>query len=1038
MLPISTIIGFGCVLFQAAASSGVSVVRLSVDGRIDSPLGLDNIQPTLSWQIQQLEECQERVCPGDRQTAYEVQAAATIEDVQANKCTWETGRVEGDEQRLRFGAPLTSRDTVAWRVRVWDAFDQPSEWSPPSTWTMGLLDQNDWGEARWIGYPDRQDHQPLPDFVRQFQVPESKKIKAATLYLSGVGLMHSTLNGEDITDEVLAPGYSNYQLSNEYRTYDVTNCMKAGANALAVSLGNGVAYVRRDNTNPAVGRNDTYAWWQSQLQFNGSLAAPARSGDTSVRMNNARNVAQFHLGGTINVDTAGSGEKLESRVITALNNQSGIVDFASPLDLDHEAGVSVTGSGDPIAATDPTAGAAVLPRFVGRLEITYIDASTSVIVTDRSWMTSLGPLVLNQWYSGSDYNASREQEDWNRPAAQLPSNTWVAAAFVPPPNLATKLVARAAEPVTVHENLQPISVTNPFPGIWVFNFGQNFAGWPLLSLPEMSAGVTIKVAPAESLHANGTVDNASLRGPDSRGTDIFYTYTTAGRMGGESFHPKFDYFGMQWVQVTGFPEGLEPSVDTITGLRLQGDVPNAGTFSSSDYRVNRIHKMSWYSMASNIFSVFTDCPGREKQSYPADYVQPMGALYRNFDFAAFMRTTMRTLVEGQSIADTYMFGNVALKTPVYDWGYTRKFGDEINWGGAIVLVPSILHDLYGDTSMMTEYYDSMVDFVDYIQREKVENNLVFGALGDWVEAEGGASTNGYITGTWGYYLIVKAMARMANITGHQDDAECYSALVSEIRNAFNAAFFDDESGRYRNNGSTGISNATQAMQALALDSGLVEDENRQSVQQALVDLMYAFAPANESGPHFSGGTIGMGPIVRALADADHDDVLWDALHQNQYPSYGYFLRSTSANPDGLTTIPERWSIEDSKNHMILAQIEEWFHTALAGITPLKLKTLSILGEDGLVFKPKLVGDMKSAKGTYMTAKGEAKSTWTRDAKGNFEWQIVVPANTQATVHVPLIGGGGTQASDRVSQIGRSKKYASYTVPAGEHWFRSRT
>lgn len=328
----------------------------------------------------------------------------------------------------------------------------------------------------------------------------------------------------------------------------------------------------------------------------------------------------------------------------------------------------------------------------------------------------------------------------------------------------------------------------------------------------MPPGITIKVAPAEGLNPNGTINQASL-GPGSRGTDLFYTYTTAGHEGGESWHPMFDYFGMQWVQVTGLPSGFNVTVDLITGLRLQADVPVAGVFASSNDRLNRIHRMSKYSIASNIISVFTDCPGREKQSYPADYTMPMGAIYRNFNIHAFMHTTMRHLVEGQSVANTSMFGNVALKTPVFDSGYTGRFGDEINWGNAIVLVPSLLYDLYGHSTAMGIYYDQMTDFVDYIQREKVQDNIVDAALADWVEDD--LRTSGRITGTWGYYHTINAMARIASITGHADEADRYSRLADEIRNTFNTAFFNNATSRYTNAGNNSTANATQAAQALA-------------------------------------------------------------------------------------------------------------------------------------------------------------------------------------------------------------------------------
>ncbi|KAK5165457.1 uncharacterized protein LTR77_008986 [Saxophila tyrrhenica] len=1023
------------LVWAAAASqaSPVTVTQLSVDGRLDSPLGLDDVQPTLSWQMIQHEACEEKACPGDRQTAFEVRAAATMAGLQANKCIWTTGRIESSQQQVRFDGTLASRDTIAWQVRVWNANNDVSDWSAPSTWTMGLLEQADWGESRWISYPDRTEDQPLPIFVRQFEVDDSKTVAGANLYLSGIGLIHPTVNGEDITDEVLAPGYSNYQLSTEYRTYDVSKCLRAGSNSLGVSLGNGVAYIRRSVTNRAVGRDAPYAWWESQLQGDGLLADAAEAGSTSVRLNN---VTLYHLGGTINIDTANGGHKLESRVITAIHNRTKSIDFTPALELSHEDGVNVTGSGNNIAATDPSAGAAVSPRLIARLEITYEDGGTDVVVTDRSWRTAFGPFVTDQWYSGPDYDARREHSGWDLPNPEL-SDSWVSAGIVPPPNLATKLVARAAEPVRIQERITPVSMKQPFPGTWVFDFGQNFAGWALLTLPEMPAGVTVKVAPSESLNANGTIEQSSLgpsSGPGSRGSDLFYTYTTAGREGGESWRPKFNYFGMQWVQVTGLPNGFEPSLDLITGLRLQGDVPTAGTFTSSNARVNRIHNMVSYSFASNLMSTFTDCPGREKLSYPADYVMPMGAIYRHFHLSAFMRTTMRTLVEGQSIADTYMFGNVALKTPVYDWGYTRQFGDEINWGDAIVLVPSILHDLDGDTTLMAENYDHMVDFVDYIQREKVEDNLVLGPLADWVEDR--PETSGYITGTWGYYNTIQAMARMANITGHTADAERYAALAVRIRSAFNAAFFDDESGRYRNNGSIGVSNATQAAQALALDSGLVEEENRASVLQALVDLTYSYGPKNESGPHLSGGTIGLNPIIRALSDGGRDDVLWQALQQNEQPSYGYFLKPTPENPMGLTTIRENWDISASKNHMILAQIEEWFHAGLAGLRPLALRTLSGVEEEGLVFQPKIVGDLTSAEATYMMQAGEARSRWSKNADGILRLTVTIPSNTVAEVRVP-VSKGEVKASGRAELVRSEYGYEIFSVPSGTHDFVSR-
>jgi alpha-L-rhamnosidase len=1035
------------VAHPSAHAGNVAVVHLSVDGRHDSPLGLDNPNPTLSWQMVETNRARShpcyrpgarRACPGDRQTAYEVQAARTVRELARGDLIWETGRVPASQQSVAFGGELGSRDTVAWRVRVWDADRRPSAWSEPATWSMGLLEQSDWGQARWIDYPDRTESQPMPIFARQFRVPRGKDVADARLYLSGVGLHHATVNGAELTDEVLAPGNSNYQLSSEYRTYDLSRVLRNGDNTIGVELGNGPAYVRRSVTNPAVGRISPYSWWQSQLKGNSVLAADTAAGATTVKLDSTTN---YHVGGTINVDTGGGGDHLESRTITEIGTPgvdgTGIT-FTPGLSQGHPAGARVTGSGNNIAATDPSAGAAVTPRLIGRLEIRYDDGSTDVIVTDRSWRTALGPLVTDAWYSGSDYDARREQPGWDRPRSDLTATAtrrdgspmeWTDAGIAPPPNLATRLVARTAEPITVQEELTPVSVTNPAPGTWVFDLGQNITGWPQLDLRRVPAGTTVKLAPAESLNPDGTVNQASLMGGGAaRGVDLFNTYTAYGASR-ETWHPDFNYFGMQWIQVTGLPEGYTPTRSLVTGVRLQADTPTASEFRTSNERINRIHTMVRYSYASNIMSVFTDCPGREKLSYPADYTMPMGSIHRTYELDAYLRTTMRHLVEGQSIADTPMNGNVALKTPVYDWGYTGRFGDEINWGNAIVLVPYFLYQLYGDTQTMTAQYDRMVQYIDYIRREKAgtgpDEHIVDAALADWVSAE---QTSGRITGTWGYYVMISQMAEMAKLTGHAADAQEYEQLALDIREAFNGAFFNESLGRYTATGNAGTEGASQAAQALALDAGLVPADRRQQVLDALVELIYAFHP-NGDGPHLSGGTIGLAATVRVLTAGGRDDVLWDVLQENDQPSYGYFMESTPANPGGMTTIGERWDRGASKNHMILSQIEEWFHSSLAGI---RMAGGSVAyGE--LVFQPKVVGDLRFVEGSYETPQGTAESSWTRSER-RFALTVTVPANTTAEVWVPTDGRRIVQTPARATFERVEGGYTVYSVPSGGFTF----
>ncbi|WP_329039051.1 glycoside hydrolase family 78 protein [Streptomyces sp. NBC_01725] len=1026
-------------LDHRGAKAPTTVGHLSVNGREDEPLGVDDTAPRLGWRVTSARN-------GWTQSAYQIRAAHSAPHLVRGPYLWDSGKVRSDAQTdiPWLGRALTSRQEVSWQVRVWDSRGRVTPWSRPSSWEMGLLKRADWGQARWIEHPARNISDPLPLFARAFEVGHrhSARVVKARLYLSGVGLHLAQLNGRAVTDEVLAPGNSNYQLSTEYRVYDVTRLVRPGANTVGVELGNGTALVSRAVTNPATGRTAPYSWWQSQVKGSGTLSASAGAGDTVVKVSS---VTGYHVGGTVNIDTGGGGERLETREITAIGTPGAEgtgISFKPGLKAAHTADAAVSGSGNPLAGTDPSAGAAVTPRLIARLEITKADGSVDTIVSDRSWQTAFGPTTTNNWYSGTDYDARREQAGWAGPGADIGATAkrrdgsptgWIRAGIAPPPNRTTELVWRAGEPVRVVGRIRPVGLTEPRPGVWVFDFGQNFAGWPELTLDRaVPAGTTVKIRPAESLAADGTVDQASIMGGGAgRGTDVFAAYTARGDRDGESWHPELNYFGMQWVQVTGLPEGYRPSVKTVTGLQLHADTPVAGTFTTSNARINRIHRMARYSVMSNMMSTFTDCPGREKLAYPADYLQPFGSLRRHFGYAAYLRTMQRHLAEGQSKAGDNI-GNVALKAPVYDWGYTGRFGDEINWGNGIVLTPWYLYETYGDTRTMARYYPQMQAFLTYIRTRKAGTGanafIVDAALADWIAAE---TTSGRITGTWGYHQVADRMAKMAALLGRHADADEYRTLANHIKAAFNDAFFNTTLGRYTSEGDLGTTGATQAAQALALDEGLVPADERERVLDALVELIENFHPFG-GGPHFGGGTIGLAPTVRALTAAGRDDVLWKVLQEDTRPSYGYFMAPTTANPEGLTTIPEQWDMGNSKNHVILLQIEEWFHSALVGIR----QAPGSVGYRDLVIDPRVAGDLTRAEGSYRTPYGEVRSKWTLKG-GTFRLTVTVPPNTTAEVRLPEGVIRPHESPDGATAQNAEGGRRVYTVSSGTYSFTVR-
>ncbi|HET6316633.1 MAG TPA: family 78 glycoside hydrolase catalytic domain [Chloroflexota bacterium] len=207
----------------------LSVDRPTVERRSD-PLGIDAAQPRFAWRV-----------TGEgaaaRQSAYQM----TVDE------QWDSGRREsGDSTYVPYeGPPLEARRTYTWRVRVWDANGEPSDWSAPASFEMGLLEPDDWS-AQWIAHiePDlfsepeeRRRTRPAPLLRRRFSVPNAPT--TARLYITACGLYEAFVNGARVGEERLAPGWTDYHRRIQYQTADVTSLLRAGDNVLAVRLGDG-------------------------------------------------------------------------------------------------------------------------------------------------------------------------------------------------------------------------------------------------------------------------------------------------------------------------------------------------------------------------------------------------------------------------------------------------------------------------------------------------------------------------------------------------------------------------------------------------------------------------------------------------------------------------------------------------------------------------------------------------------------------------------------------------------------------------------
>ncbi len=214
---------------------------------LTDPLGIDNTNPDLSWEITARGR-------GIMQTAYRVLVASSPEKLEKEEADlWDSKKINTDSSLgIRYaGKPLDSRADCYWKVKVWTGDQRESDWSKPAHWSMGLLKPADWS-ARWIGLDtfllnDRPHdvHTRLSAryFRKEFYAP--KKIKQAVVYLSGLGLYELYLNGEKIGDQVLAPAPTEYDKRVFYNTFDVTDHIRSGENAIGTVLGNGRFFTMR-------------------------------------------------------------------------------------------------------------------------------------------------------------------------------------------------------------------------------------------------------------------------------------------------------------------------------------------------------------------------------------------------------------------------------------------------------------------------------------------------------------------------------------------------------------------------------------------------------------------------------------------------------------------------------------------------------------------------------------------------------------------------------------------------------------------------
>jgi len=663
-------------------------------------------------------------------------------------------------------------------------------------------------------------------------------------------------------------------------------------------------------------------------------------------------------------------------------------------------------------------------KAIALVRLEYADGSVETIGTDRTWQVAPGPVTYSNPFGGEDFDARLLQKGWNVSGFH-PTRPWEAGLETAGPGGVLKGLSAAAPPIRAITTLLPVKRTQINASTWVYDLGQNASIMPRIRF-HGARGSFVRLIPSELLAPDGTVDRRSATQDGVR--PAWWQYTAASdEVAG--WMPQFFYQGGRYLQVELFPAGSNgplPVIEELTGVVVHTSAEPIGEFSCSNELFNRIHALVRWAQRSNLVSIITDCPHREKLGWLEQYHLNGPSLRYNFDLGALFRKGMNDMADSQ--LENGFVPNIA---PEYfvagPEDQSNGFRNSPEWGSAFIIVPWQQYLFTGDTSLIGDYYERMKRYLAFLSATAADNIISFG-LGDWYDLGpkppwGSQLTPVPFTATAIYYYDNLIMAEMAALLRKPDEAREFQQRAQAIRTSFNREFFHAASGTY----ATG----SQTAQALPLFLGLVEPEQRKRVADALV------ADIRARGNAFTSGDVGYRFLLKALAMEGDSEVIFDMNNQSEKPGYGYQLKM------GATSLTEKWDAGvgnfGSQNHFMLGQITEWFYQDLAGIG----SDPAAPGFKGVVIKPNVVGDLAWVKGRYETVRGPVVSEWRRD-NGRLVLDVSIPPNSTATVFVPAApndtvteGGLPAASAAHVKFIRQDPDHIVYTVGSGTYRFEVR-
>lgn len=649
------------------------------------------------------------------------------------------------------------------------------------------------------------------------------------------------------------------------------------------------------------------------------------------------------------------------------------------------------------------------PCLKAEIHLYYSDGSVEKIVTGTTWKTAPGPVVKNNVYLGEHYDARLEQKGWNNNDADPAA--WKNAVEVKGPS--GNLSVQMQPAISVTKVIKPVKIWKRNGDTLMVDMGRNFAGVARIRIKgEPGTKITLRYGEGllsdSSLNVLTTSATQIKKGGISGGPGAPATawqedsYTLKG-VGVEEWAPRFTFHGFQYVEVTGRPGTF--TADNIEGLRMNSDLTEDGSFACSNDMFNRLHEAVKWTYLSNVFSVQSDCPGREKMGYGGDMVATASSFIYNYDMLHFYRKSVNDFANEQRPLGGMT--EIAPFTGIDDRGLGDLSGP-LGWQLAFPYLQKQSYDFYGDTRLIATQYPAFKKQLNFLITTAPQN------LYSWDISDHEAldpKPEGLSAAAFYYHHLLLG-AEFAGILGIRSDSLRYASLAKDVKQNIVAKYHVPGTGRF--------DNATQSAELFALWYDLTPDKAK-----TMDVLIKEFERHNW---HISTGIFSTRMLFEVLRENNLNNEAYRLVNQRDFPGWGFMIES------GATTLWETWAFPEanpSRNHPMFGSVDEWFFRSLAGINPLSP------GFADVQIKPQPAGDLTWVKGSYKSVRGKIVSEWKIDAD-NFRLHVVVPGNTDALIYCPANDGQAVYENGRPAMVEKYEGgYAIIKAESGDYNFVTR-